>query len=200
MIITQMEGVQPRNEFELAQRIGEKIQVLGPVIELFEQEVADGVQRVVSIMRRRNLLKPMPPSLRGTPIKLTYTSMMKQAQRQAQLAAMERSLTLFGKLSEAAQVAQVPQPLRIINLDETARDYCDLSGFPAKDVYTKEQVAAMDDAKHQQAQAQQMAQLAQPAVDAAQGLSQIPPSGGNSLLGNSSAISRLRARRNERRR
>lgn len=183
MIITQMEGVQPRNEFELAQRIGEKIQELGPVIELFEGEVASGVQRVVSIMRRRNLLKPMPASLRGTPIKLTYTSMMKQAQRQSQLAAMERSLTLFGKLSEAAQVAQVPQPLRIINLDETARDYCDLSGFPAKDVYSKEQVAAMDDAKHQQAQAQQMAQLAQPAVDAAQGLASVPPSGGQSMLG-----------------
>ena len=170
LVITQMEGVQPRNEFELAQRVGEKIQELGPVIELFEQEVADGVQRVVSIMRRRNLLKPMPASLRGQPIKMTYTSIMKQAQRQAQLASIERGLTLFGKLSEAAQVAQVPQPLRIINLDETARDYCDLSGFPAKDVYTKEQVAAMDDAKHQQAQAQQMAQLAQPAVDAAQGL------------------------------
>lgn len=183
MIISQMEGIQPKSEFELAQRIGEKIQVLGPVIELFEQEVAGGIQRVVSIMQRRGLVKPMPPSLRGVPIKLTYTSVMKQAQRQAQLSAMERGLALFGKLGEAAQVAGVPQPLRIINLDETARDYLDLSGFPAKDVYTAKQVAQMDQMKAHQQAAAQIAQLAQPAVDAAQGLAQIPPDGGNSALG-----------------
>jgi hypothetical protein len=183
MIISQMEGIQPKNEFELAQRVGEKIQVLGPVIELFEQEVAGGIQRVVSIMQRRGLLKPMPASLRGVPIKLTYTSIMKQAQRQAQLAAMERALSLTGKLAEAAQVAGVPQPLRIINLDETMRDYCDLSGFPAKDIYTKDQVAQMDEAKAHQAALSQAAQLAQPAVQAAQGLAAIPPDGGNSALG-----------------
>ena len=183
MMISQMEGIQPKNEFELAQRVGEKIQVLGPVIELFEQEVASGIQRVVSIMQRRGLIRPMPGSLRGKPIKLTYTSMMKQAQRQAQLAAMERTVALFGKLAEAAQLAGVPQPIRTINLDEMARDYCDLSGFPAKDVYTKDQVAQMDEAKAKQAAMQKVAELAQPAVQAAQGLAAIPPDGGNSALG-----------------
>ncbi len=183
MIISQMEGIQPKNEFELAQRVGEKIQVLGPVIELFEQEVAVGIQRVVSIMQRRGVVKPMPASLRGVPIKLTYTSLMKQAQRQAQLASIERTLVLTGKLAEAAQVAGVPQPIRIINLDETMRDYCDLSGFPAKDIYTKEQVEAMDEQRQHAAAVTQAAQLAQPAVEAAQGLASIPPGGGNSALG-----------------
>jgi hypothetical protein len=178
-----MEGIQPKNEFELSQRVAEKIQLLGPVIELFEQEVASGIQRVVSIMQRRGLVKPMPESLRGTPIKLTYTSMMKQAQRQAQIGSMERTLALAGKLAEAAQVAGVPQPIRVINLDETMRDYCDLSGFPAKDTYTPQQVEQMDQMKAQHAALAQAAQLAQPAVQAAQGLAAIPPDGGNSALG-----------------
>ena len=183
MAITNMEGIQPKNEFELSQRVAEKIQLLGPVIELFEQEVASGIQRVVSIMQRRGLVKPMPASLRGTPIKLTYTSMMKQAQRQAQIGSMERTLALAGKLAEAAQVAGVPQPIRVINLDETMRDYCDLSGFPAKDTYTPQQVEQMDQMKAQHAALAQAAQLAQPAVQAAQGLAAIPPDGGNSALG-----------------
>ena len=183
MAITQMEGIQPKNEFELMQRVGEKIQVLGPVVELFEGEVANGIQRVVSIMQRRGLIRPKPASLRDVPIKMTYTSIMKMMQRQAELAAIERGLMLFGKLGEAAQVAGVPQPLRIINLDETARDYCDLSGFPAKDIHTKAEVAQMDEAKAHQAALQQAAALSQPAVSAAQGLAAIPPNGGNSSLG-----------------
>lgn len=183
MAISQMEGIQPKNEYELSQRVGEKIQVIGPVIELFEEEVASGIQRVISIMQRRNLIRPMPASLRGIPIKLTYTSIMKQLQRQAKLATMERGLAVFGKLSEAAGLSGQLPPLRIINLDETARDYCDLSGFPAKDLYTKAQVEAMDDQRHQQQALTQAAQLSQPVVQAAQGLAAVPPSGGNSALG-----------------
>lgn len=186
MMITQMEGVQPRTEFELAQRIGEKIQVLGPVIELFEQEVAPAIQRVISIMFRRGMLQPPPPSMRGIPVSITYTSMMKMAQRSAQTAAMERTFSVFGSLQEAAQAAGLPGPIRILNLDESAREYAELMGFPGKCIFSEKQVQQMDEAAEQQkqaAQAMQAAQVAQPAVQAAQGLSQIPAGGGNSALG-----------------
>jgi hypothetical protein len=145
MAITQMEGVQPRNEYELQQRVGEKIQVLGPVIELFEQEVGPGLQRVVSIMQRRGFFerRQPPPSLQGVPLSITYTSMMKMAQRSAQTASMERTFAVFGKLSEASQLAKVPDPLRILNLDDAGREYADLQGFPGKLIFTAAEVHSM---------------------------------------------------------
>jgi hypothetical protein len=183
MIISQMEGIQPKNEFELQQRIGEKIQVLGPMIENFEEEVAIGIQRTVSIMQRRDLLRPRPASLRGIPIKLTYTSFMKLAQLAAQTNAIERTYGVGGKLAEAAQISGRPSPLRVLNLDDSMRYYADKMGFPARLIYSPEEVARRDQAESQAAAANQAAQLAQPAVEAAQGLSEIPPSGGNSALG-----------------
>jgi hypothetical protein len=184
MLLTQMEGVQPRSEFELAQRIGEKIQVLGPIIELFEQEVAPALQRVVAIMGRRGFFerRPPPASLRGVPISITYTSMMKMAQRAAQTAAMERTFAVFGKLGEAAQLAQVPSPLRILNLDESGRVYAELNGFPGKCIFTEAQVAEMDKERAQRQAMDQALAASVPAVQAAEGLSRIPAGGGSSVL------------------
>lgn len=184
LIISQMEGVQPRNELELSQRMGEKIQQLGPVIELFETEFASPtIQRAVSIMYRRGLLKPAPPSLRGVPISIEYVSMMKLAQNATQTAAIERTLGVFAKLGEGALAAGLPNPLRVINLDTTARIYADRVGFPEIALYTKDEVEAHDQQKAQQAQAQQAMQATLPAVQAAEGLSRIPVSGGISAVG-----------------
>ncbi len=40
-----IQGVQPRNEMEIAERRGEKMQVLGPVVEGIENELADDIRR-----------------------------------------------------------------------------------------------------------------------------------------------------------
>mgnify|MGYP000393730368 CR=1 FL=1 len=65
-----LQGVQPRNELELAMRQGEKIMQLGPVIESAENGLSIAIQRVIAIMRRRGLFAPMPESLRGVPLKI----------------------------------------------------------------------------------------------------------------------------------
>ena len=51
MAITNMQGVQPRNELELTKRDLERLQGLGPVIELFETEVAaPAIKRILGIL------------------------------------------------------------------------------------------------------------------------------------------------------
>ena len=186
LMISQMEGVQPRNELEIAERKGEKIQLLGPVIELFESEVATpAVQRVVSIAFRRGLLRPPPKSLHGVPVAIEYTSMMKLAQRAAETSGIQQTVGTAAKLSEAAMAthvpggAQVPDPMRILNLDDTLRTIADRFGFPARNIYTTEQVAAADKvrAAHQQ-QAQAMSAIPA-AVQAAEGASKIDLNGAN---------------------
>lgn len=184
LMITQMDGVQPRNEMEIVERKGEKIQMLGPVIELFETEFASpAITRVMGIMARRRLLRPMPRSLQGLPIELQYVSMMKMAQRAAETVGIERTLAVAANLTEGAMAAGLPPPLRILNLDQTLRDYASKMGFPAKAILSPDEIKEHDQAQAQKAAADQMAQMALPAVQAAHGLSEIDVGGGQSALG-----------------
>jgi hypothetical protein len=171
MAISRMEGVQPRNELELTKRDLERLQVLGPFIHMFETEVAGpAIERVMAILTRRKLLKPKPQSLNGVPLKLVYTSIMKLAQRAAESVALKDVLTTGAELTEAAQTAGLPSPLRIINLDEAMREYVEYANANPKILYTIDEVNKQDAAKAQQAQQMQDAQHTMAAVQAAQAL------------------------------
>lgn len=182
MAISRMEGVQPRNELELTKRDLERLQVLGPFINLFETEVAGPmIERILAILRRRNMLLPMPKSLQGIPLKITYTSIMKLAQRSAESVALKDVLQTAGELTEASIAAGVPSPIRVLNLDEAMREYVDLANANPKILYTKDEVAAADAAKAKAMQAKQQAGNAMAAVQAGQTLSQTPIGGGTAL-------------------
>lgn len=183
MAITQMEGVQPRNNLEIAKREQEKMQRLGPVIGLWKTEGAQPLlQRLLEIMERRKLLKPLPQSLQGVPLKFDIIDMVTLAQLGTETAAMEETFRVGGELSLAAKNAGVPDPLRVVNLDESFRIFADRNSFPVKGLYTEKEVAQHDKIRAKAAQQQQMAQVAPAAVDAAKSLSQIPMGPGNSAL------------------
>jgi len=182
-----LEGVQPRNEMEIAERRGEKLQVLGPVVEGVENELADDIRRAVTIMNRRGLLPPKPQSLLGVPLEIEFDSMIRVAQRAAETAVMERSLTVVTNLTKV-----VPQehPEDEINLGRTVRKYLDLTQFPV-DCMNGEQDAqkikaarmkAQQDAQQQQAQAQMMTHTAPAMAGAAKTVSDIDVGGGLNAL------------------
>lgn len=183
LMISQMEGVQPRNELELAMRQGEKIMQLGPVIESAENGLSIAIQRVIRIMQRRGLFAPMPDSLKGVPLKIDYVSIMKQAQRAAETTAMASTVKFAGELTEASQAAGMPAPIRTLDLDGMVRRYADIVGSPAKLIRSQQQVEQADQQKAKQAAAQQALEATLPAVQAAQGLSKIPIAEGQSALG-----------------
>jgi hypothetical protein len=183
MAISQMEGVQPRNELEITKRDLERLQVLGPFIQLFETEVAGPLlKRVLAIMERRGMVPPAPPSMRGVPLKIDFISILRLAQRAAETASMERTFAVAGNLSAAAKAAGVPDPIRIINLDEALRNYGEMVSFPSRVFYTPDQVQQIDGAKAAQARAAMMAQASLPAVQAAKTLSETNVGGGNNAL------------------
>lgn len=193
MAITQMQGVQPRNELELTKRDLERLQVLGPVIDLFENDVASPIiQRVVRIMQRRGMLKPLPQSMQGLPLKIQYLSLMRLAQRATETVAMKDGFATMGTLSLAAKNAGVPDPMRKINLEGALERYLELNNFPMDLVYSDTTVAEHDEARaaavEKGKQEQAASSLAKPAVDAARVLSETPVDGGsmlNSLLSGS---------------
>lgn len=186
MAITQMAGVQPRNELELTKRDLERLQILGPVIELFENEVAGpAIQRVVSIMQRKGLVGPMPPSLQGVPLKITYQSLARLAQEAAEAVSLKDFAGSIGTASLAAKNAGVPDPARVVNWDEWARRMGMVTHVPQTIIYTVTQVKQNDDARAQamaqEKAAERASSLAPAAVDAAGVLSKTEVGGGSYL-------------------
>jgi hypothetical protein len=182
MAITRMEGVQPRNQLELTERNQERLQELGPFVQMFENEFAGpAIKRVLDIMERRKILRPMPPSLKGQPIKINYTSIMKLAQRASESVAMKDVFQTGGAMSSAAKAAGLPDPLRIIDLDKAMRHYSDLNNFPQDCLFTEDEVKKHDQAREQGKQQAQAPGQAMAAVTAAKTLSQTQLGGGNAL-------------------
>ncbi len=182
MAITQMAGVQPRNELELTKRDLERLQVLGPVIELVEGQLAIGIRRVLQIMERRRMLKPTPKSLQGVPLKISFVSIMRLAQRSAQAVAMKDMFATLGELSSASKAAGLPDPLRRLKLDDAAVEYGDATNFPTHLWFTPQEVLDHDQARAKATQQAQAPQNVMAAVTAAKTLSETPL-GGNSALG-----------------
>lgn len=181
MAITQMEGVQPRNELELSKRDLERLQELGPVINLAEKELDAAIMRILDIMTRRRMLKPIPPSLHGVPLKISYTSIMRLAQQGAESVAMKDIFQTGGVLSSAAKAAGLPDPLRTIDLDWALKHYADLNNGPTRMFFTADQIAQHDQIRQQELQKAQAPGQAAAAVDAAKTLSETSLNPGSAL-------------------
>lgn len=102
LMMQEMEGVQPRNQMEIAERRSEKLQILGPVIERWQNEYgAPALKRVFAIMARKRLLPPIPQSLAGTPLDVEFVGMLSLAQKAAASAGLERFAQTMGVLRQA---------------------------------------------------------------------------------------------------
>ena len=153
--------------YEVAQRQQEKMQVLGPVIERFQNEgLSPAIKRIFSIMARKRLLDPPPKSLQGVPIQIEYVSMLARAQRAAATAGMERWVAQLGSLA-----AVKPDILDNLNEDKFSREYAQLLGVPADLMNSPAAVAQARQARAQQAQQQQEMQQTMAGVQGAQVLS-----------------------------
>lgn len=181
MAISRMEGVQPRNELELSKRDLERLQELGPVIRQNERAISDIIIRIDDIMTRRRMFRPMPKSLEGVPIGIKYTSIMRIAQRSAESVAMKDLFQVAGALSSAAKAAEVPDPIRILNLDKALRLYGELNEAPDSIFFTEGEVVQHDQIRHQATQAAAAPGAAMAGVTAAKTLADTSLAPGSAL-------------------
>lgn len=174
--------------YEVAQRQQEKLQVLGPVIERFQNEGAGpAIKRIFSILQRKGALPPLPDDLRTVPIEIEYISMLTLAQRGAATAAIERFLTMATNMGAVPQWSGAPDN---VNSDEALRVYADHLTVEAKLINPKDKVKADREARAKQqaaaakaAQSQDALQNTLPAVaGAAKTASEIDLGGGLSAL------------------
>lgn len=163
MAISRMQGVQPRTVEEIAKRNEEQLSQLGPVTERVQTEkLAVVIDRAFDICARQGRLPPPPPELApGTPIKITFVSIMAKAQRLLGVGAIERYLSFTGNLA-----AVWPEVLDKVDPDAAMDEYAHRVGVPAKINRSPE---ALDEHRQAQAQQAQAAQAAAAAPAAAQG-------------------------------
>lgn len=162
--------------YEVAQKIQEKLQVLGPVIEsLLSESLKPKLKRIFNILKRKGMIDPPPPSLQGIPLDIEFVSMLALAQKGAATGGIERLLQIIGSVEPF-----FPQAKDNLDIDATIREYNDLLGNPQKVLNGPDKVEAIRQQMAQQAQQQQqMAAISQmaeaagkaaPAAVAAQGI------------------------------
>ncbi len=172
--------------YEVAQKLQEKLQVLGPVIEsLLAESLKPKLKRIFNILKRKGMIDPPPDSLKGVPLDIEFVSMLALAQKGAATGGIERLMSLVGSMA-----AVYPTALDNINSDMVVREYNDLLGNPQKVLNGPEQVEALRQARMKQQEEQkqqtQMAQMAESmgkAAPAAAVLQDTQVGGGQSALG-----------------
>jgi len=178
MMISQLDTV--RTATEIDARREEKLIMLGPVLERFEQEALDPViERVFGIMMRAGLLPEPPPEVAqsGRSLNVQYVSMLAEAQRAVSASGMERVMGLAGNIAAAD-----PSVLDNINVDEFITEYADLMGVPPKIMRSKDEIAAIREQKMQQQQQSALLGQTDAAVKGAQVLSKTDVGGGQNAL------------------
>lgn len=137
--------------YEVAQKVQEKLQVLGPVIEgLLSESLKPKLKRIFSILKRRGFISPPPKSLQGMPLDIEFVSMLALAQKAAATGGLERIAALIGNM-----VPVFPEAKDKLDADAFIDEMNNLLGNPQKIIRGAEQVAQMRAAA---AQKQQMAE------------------------------------------
>jgi len=181
MAISQMEGVQPRNDLELTLRDAEKFTQLGPVVDRVNIEKLEvAIDRAFSILQSLGQIPPAPPELQGQPLQIDFISMLAQAQRASQNTAIERAARFVGFVAGIFPDAAIK-----FDAEQAIDEFATGTGTPPKIIRSDEVVAQMKEQMQQQAQAAQAAQMAPAARDGAQAaelLSRTDVGNGTSML------------------
>ncbi len=159
LAIMNMEGIQPRNELELAERNGERLLQLGPPLERIHGNFLDPlIDRTFDQAVRAEILPPPPPELSKTPLKIKYISSLAQSQRAVATAGIDRVSQYVTGLSQLPGFENVADKF---NADEAVDHYANVLGIPATIIRSDDEVKRIREARAQAQAVQQQAAIAQ---------------------------------------
>jgi hypothetical protein len=148
---------------EVAERQGEKLLMLGPVLDRLRSEMFQPlIERVYGIMDRKGLVAFPPPGLSGWQVNVEFISILALAQKQAGIAGISQTMAF------AAQVAGLyPAIVDKFNFDEMADAWAEMQGIAPNLMRSDEEVARLREDRARQRQMAQMLAMAQQGADAA---------------------------------
>jgi hypothetical protein len=163
LMLANMEGIQPRNQFEIAERKEEKLLALGPVLEnIYNDQLEPTIDRTYAILNRRGELPPPPRELAEQELKIEYISMLAQAQKAVATGAIERGVAFAGQLA-----AVKPEVLDKLDADDAVDQYFDMLGVPPSIVVPNTEVEKTRAARAQKQQAAEAAAMMKEVAPAA---------------------------------
>lgn len=165
MAITEMEGIQPKNELELSYRNEEKLTQLGPVVDRVNVEKLEvDIDRAYQILQNLGRIPPAPPELnRG--LSITFTSILAQAQKSTDNNQIERAARFVGFV---AGLDPSGGALMKFDAEQAIDEFATNAGTNPKIIRSDELVAKMKEQLAQQQQMQQMQEAAPALRDTAQ--------------------------------
>lgn len=154
---------------EVVERMQEKMQQLGPVVQRMQFEfLSKIIERVYNILDRAGVFPPVEDeetlsALSDKEIRIEYISPLAQAQKMSGLINIEQALEFVGQIAQFA-----PEVLDKVNYPEAVDRYVDMVGAPAAIKRSDEEFQALQEEKQaKMAQAQEMQQAAAMAETAA---------------------------------
>lgn len=168
LAISDMKGVQPRNQLELMQRNQERLLQLGPTLEREFGEFLDPlISRTFNKMVRAStdakgnwrsdaIIPPPPPVLQGRKIKPRYISTLAMAQQAISTGNIDRLVQFVEGLAQI-----FPDVADKFDADQAVDEYASMIGAPARLVVADDIVAKLREQRQKQQQAAQQLQLQQ---------------------------------------
>lgn len=163
---------------EVAQRYGDRLILLGPVIEGNLKSLDETLKRTFDIGFRMGVFPPPPPSLQGQEYTIIFISTLAQAQKLVSLSGIEQ---LSGYVTQLANF--YPDVLDKFDAEESVDEVGESLGVPARIIRSDEIVAQMRAQREEQRRMQMMQQQLAQAADSAKTLSEARVAPDN-LLGN----------------
>jgi hypothetical protein len=175
-MISQLDTVRSANEIDA--RREEKLVMLGPVLERFENEGLDpALSRIFSIADRAGVLPERPEALEEYNAQVQYVSVLSDAQRAVGTVPIERFLAL------TAQVAgSYPEAARVPNVEQLIRDYAEGIGIKPSGLRSREEVAEAIAADAEQAALAQTAAIGKDFAAGAQAAGNVDVGGGQNAV------------------
>lgn len=175
--ISNMRGVQPRNELEILQRNQERLVELGPILQRQYTDFHNPlISRTFNQMFRAGLIPPAPVEVQGRPLRPRYVSSLALAQNAVTTGNIERLVAFVQGISAIPGLEHTVDKL---DGDQSVDEYGRMTGAPMNVIVPDEQVAATRQARQQQLAAQQALAAAQQGAEAARAASQADLEGDN---------------------
>jgi len=176
LAISRMEGVQPKNQMEIAERKGEGLMVLGPVVGRSQNELLSPlhnriINRIIEVsmpfwqVGEAGMLPPPPAELMGMPLQIQYQSSLAIVQKQAAVQGLERVANTVLALVEA-----FPEAGQKFDSHQFLDEFNDAVNGSSRIIRSDDQVAAIAEEQAKQQQAAQIAQMMPAMKDGADAL------------------------------
>ena len=164
MAISEMPGIQPRNQLELTQRNQERLIQLGyPLERMFGEFLSPMIARTLGQQWRAKIIPPPPKEIQGRPLKIKYVSSLAMAQQSVTTGNIDRLSSFVAGLVGAGFTGAADK----FDADQAVDEYAALIGAPPKLVVPDNIVAAQRQQRQQMQQAAQMAEIAKTGAEAA---------------------------------